>query len=115
MQRFDGSFPSSFIRLPSSLRTPTGELAPLFQHAKRAPRGGHQQSVSARNQALDVASIGMGMAARHIMLLADLENAIDGVGHHGVVIVSGMAQLLTEIPFANENDADAGNLLKDSR
>ena len=53
--------------------------------------------------------VGVGMAAGHVVLLADFQNVIDGLGHHRVLVISRMAQLLAQIAFADQHDADAGH------
>src|SRR5713226_2226564 len=56
----------------------------------------------------------MGMAAGHVVLLAYLENRVDGIGDDRVVVISGMAQLLAQVPFTDEDNADPGHLLQNS-
>src|SRR5687768_6944982 len=70
------------------------KLAALFQHSEGSGRRWHQETVSARDQALDVASIGVRMSARHVVLFANLENVVDRISHHRMLIVSRVAQLL---------------------
>jgi hypothetical protein len=57
----------------------------------------------------------MRVAARHVVLLADLENAIDGFGDDGMLVISRVTQLLTEVAFADQDDADTGNFFQNSR
>src|SRR6267142_3362383 len=73
------------------LLIPAGELAPLIQDAEGARRGRHEKSIAARDQALDVVRIGMRMAARHVVLFADRQNAVDLLGYDWVFIVARMA------------------------
>src|SRR5437867_9059639 len=49
-----------------------GELAPLLEHSERPRRARHQEAVAARDQALDVLRVRMRVAARHVVVLADL-------------------------------------------
>jgi hypothetical protein len=51
------------------------------------------------------------MATRDVVFLTNLKNAVNGIGHHGVFVVSGVAKLLAQVPFANQDHADAGHLL----
>src|SRR5258705_4450791 len=89
-----------------------GELAPLLEHPERPRRARHQEAVAARDQALDVLRVRMWVAARHVVVLADLENAIDRLGHHRMLILARVAELLAEIPFPDQHHADARNLLE---
>ena len=96
-------------------RCATMDNRPLFQDREGARRGGHQQAISARNQAFDIARVRVRMTAGHVMLFADFENAAYGIGHDGMLIISRMAELLAQIAFADQDNADAGNLFEDSR
>jgi hypothetical protein len=77
------------------------QLAPLFQDAKRARRTRHQEAIAAGDQALDVTRIRMRMAARDMVFLTDIQNAVDSVRYHGVFVFSGMAQLLAQVALAD--------------
>src|SRR5262245_3380076 len=57
----------------------------------------------------------MGMATWHIVFLTDLQNALDGLGHHGVFVLSGVAELLAQVPLTDQHYADASHLLQDLR
>src|ERR1044071_8804942 len=65
-----------------------GELSSLVEDAERARRGGHQEAIAAGDQAFDVVRIGVRMAAGHIVLFADCQDALDFLGHHRMVIVA---------------------------
>ena len=62
--------------------------------------------MSASNQMV----ICMFYIATYMRHTPNLENAIDGVGHHGVVVVSRVAELLAQVPLADQDHADAGHL-----
>ena len=85
------------------------QLASLFQHAERARRGRHQESVAACDQTLDIFRVGMGVTAGHVVFFADRENAIDLLGDNRMFVISRVAQLLAQIAFADQHDADAGH------
>src|SRR5262249_56311412 len=85
----------------------TGELAPLLEDAERPRRARHQEAIAARDQALDVLRVRMRVAARHVVVLADLQNAIDRLGDYGMLVLARMAELLTEISFPDQDHADA--------
>src|ERR1700752_4157285 len=44
----------------------SGKLAPLIEHSERSGRRRHQETVTARYQALDIFSVGVGMAAGNV-------------------------------------------------
>src|SRR3989454_5732327 len=94
---------------------PAGELASLLEDAERARGARHEEPVAARDQALDVFPVRVRVAARDVVVLADLENAVDGFGHHGVLVLPGGSELLAQVPFPDQHDADAADLLEDPR
>src|SRR5437867_8419477 len=100
---------------PSPALRPARELASLLEHAERSRRARHEEPVAARDQALDVLRVRVRVAARDVVVLADLENAVDGFGHHGVLVLPGVSELLAQIPFPDQHDADAADLLEDPR
>ena len=55
------------------------------------------------------------MTAGYIVLFADLKNAIDRLGDHRMIVVARMAELLTQIAFADQYDADAGDFFQHAR
>jgi hypothetical protein len=57
--------------------SPTRQLAPLLKDREGARRARHQETVAAGDQALDIAGIRVGMAARDVVLLTNFENAIN--------------------------------------
>src|SRR6185503_20766648 len=67
------------------------QIASLIQDAEGARRGGHEKSVAARHEALDVVPVRMRVTAGDFVFLADRENAIDLLGDNRVLVVSGMA------------------------
>jgi hypothetical protein len=54
------------------------------------------------------------MATRDVVFLTNLENAVDGVGHHGVFVVPGVAKFLAQVSLADQDHADAGHRLQDT-
>src|SRR6266508_2462714 len=54
------------------------------------------------------------MAAGYVVLLADLENIINGISHHRVLVFTRMPELLAQIAFSNQDDADTGHFLENS-
>src|SRR6266850_5803464 len=124
-RRFSSSRPSGrlafaftfvgFARRPISALDPAGELPSLLEHRERPRRARHQEPVAARDQALDVLRVRMRVAAGHVVVLADLQNAIDGLGHHGVLVLARVPELLAEIPFPDQDDADPLHLREDLR
>src|SRR5262245_47966105 len=101
--------------LPWASLRPARELASLLQHAERARGARHEEAVAARDQALDVRPVRMGMAARDVVVLADLENAVDGLGHHRVLVLARVAELLAQVALADQHHADALHLLENAR
>src|SRR3989442_12008972 len=91
---------------------PARELASLIEHAERARGARHEEPVAARDQALDVPRVRVRMAARHVVVLADLENAVDRLGHHRVLVLARVAELLAQVSFADQHHADALDLLE---
>src|SRR5580765_2276991 len=81
----------SVVELRERLLIPAGELAPLIQDAEGARRGRHKKSIAVRDQTLDVVRVGMRMAARHVVLFADRQNAVDLLGYDGVFVVARVA------------------------
>jgi hypothetical protein len=106
--RFDDTF---CCRGTDAILAPAGEFAPLIEDAERARRGRHQKSVAACHQPLDVVGVRMWMATGHIVFLAGLENFVDRFGYDGVLVISRMTQLLAQVAFADQDDADPGHLL----
>src|ERR1700694_1620325 len=82
-------------------RLPSGELSALLQHRERARRARHQEAVALGDQALDVLGVGVGVAAGDVVVLADLEDAVDGLGHDWVLVLAGVAELLAEVALAD--------------
>src|SRR2546429_6174462 len=103
------------FRCMASHSDPAGELAPLLEHPERSRRARHQEAIAARDQALDVLGVRMRVAAWHVVVLADLENAVDGLGYHGVLVLARVAELLAQIPFPDQHHADALHLLENLR
>src|SRR5262249_39439108 len=54
----------------------------------------------------------MWMTAGNIVCLTDLENSIDGFGDDRMLIVPRMAEVLAQIAFADQDDADPGHLFQ---
>src|SRR5882724_10970239 len=100
---------------PSPALRPARELAPLLEHAERARGARHEEPVAARDQALDVLGVRVRMAARHAVVLADLENAVDRFGHHRVLVLARVAELLAQVSFTDQHHADALDPLEDAR
>src|SRR5262249_44585539 len=98
----------------ASLR-PARELASLVQHAERARGARHEEAVATSDQALDVLRVRVRMAARHVVVLADLEDAVDGLGHHRVLVLARVAELLAQVPLTDQHHADSLHLLEDAR
>src|SRR5262245_66265344 len=54
------------------------------------------------------------MAARNLVLFTDLENGIDRVGNHRMIVIPGMTQLLAQIPLADQHHTDSRHFLENS-
>src|SRR4029453_11439408 len=63
--------------LPLASLRPAPQLAPLLQHAQPHRGAPHEEPVAARDQALDVLRVRVRVAARDVVVLADLEDAVD--------------------------------------
>src|SRR5574341_483722 len=94
--------------------TPPCQLAPLFEYREGAWGTRHEEAIATGDQALDVARIRVGMAARDVVLLTNRQNTVDGLGHHGVLILSGVAEFLTQVTLADQDHADARDFLQDA-
>ena len=57
----------------------------------------------------------MRVTTGYVVFFADLKNVIDRFGDHRMLIVARMAELLTQIAFADQYDADAGNFFQNAR
>src|SRR5690348_2488690 len=57
----------------------------------------------------------MGMAAGDVVLFADRKNTIDFFGHYGMLVIARVPELLAQITFADQHDADAGHFFQDAR
>src|SRR6266568_4915044 len=85
------------------------QLATLLEHREGARRARHEEAVATGDQALEVARVRVGMAARDVVLLTNRENTVDGLGHHGVLVFSGVAELLAQVTLADQDHANAGH------
>src|SRR5690349_20984379 len=54
----------------------------------------------------------MRVSARDIVLFANRENLVDCRSHSRMLVLPREAEVLREIPLANDHDADPGNLLE---
>ena len=68
---------------------PSGELPSLIEHCERARSARHHEAVAVLDQPLDIFSVRMLMAADDVVLLADLEDAVDRVGDDRMIVVPG--------------------------
>jgi hypothetical protein len=55
------------------------------------------------------------VAAGHVMLLADRENFIDRRGNRRMLVLPRIAQILLQITFTDQHDADAFDLFQHPR
>ena len=87
----------------------------MVKHAEGARRRGHEKSIAVRYQALDVFPVGVRMAAGNVVFFADRQNAINLLGHDRMFVVARMTELLAQVAFADQDDADAGNFFQNAR
>src|SRR5438876_4289199 len=57
----------------------------------------------------------MRMTAGNIVFFTYSQDIVDCFRNHRMLVVSGMTQFLTQIPFSNKDNADSGYFLQDPR
>src|SRR5947207_4692334 len=94
---------------------PSGNLPARLEPRERARGRRHQEPVTLVNDALRVLDVNVRMSADDAMLGAD---AADG-GHRfddgGMIVLTRKPEVLREVAFADEHDADARHALQDAR
>src|SRR5436309_3515600 len=85
----------------------SGELEAFVERRIAAHRRSHQETVAFAEHALHVAGVDVRMADHDIVLLAGVDHPLHPFEHLRVLILPGIAELLGEVAFANENGADA--------
>ena len=54
------------------------------------------------------------MAAGNVVLFTDSENGVDRIGDNRMIVIPGMAQLLAQITFTDQHDADSRHFFENS-
>ena len=54
------------------------------------------------------------MAAGDVVFLANFENGVDRVGNNRVIVIPGISQLLAQVAFADQHDADPRHFFENS-
>src|SRR5262249_34964502 len=94
---------------------PPGELEPLLQRGGTAYRRGHQEAVALGQDALHIIGIHVWVTNNDVVPLAGLDHPRHPFEHLGMLVLPWIAELLREIALANQDRADAGDLLQDGR
>src|SRR5579875_4060616 len=107
-----GGLPGCFQASGTPPRSaPAGELPALVQRGVAAACSRHQEAEPFIEQPFDVVRIDVRMAYRDIVFLAGLHHLPDRLQDRRMLVLTRMAQFLAEVALANEDHADAGDLL----
>src|SRR2546422_343094 len=94
---------------------PSGNLPAGLESRERPRRRGHQEFVTLVNHSLRVLRVDMRMTARDAVLVADASDGGHRLDDGGMVVLARVAEVLREITFADQHDADARHLFQDAR
>src|SRR5580704_18244074 len=77
-------------------------------------RRAHQEAIAFLDDTLDIALLDMRMADHDIVLLASVDDAFHPFQHDLVLVLARIAELLRQVAFADQDAADARNVLEHS-
>src|SRR5215467_11529855 len=101
---------------PPVMENPSASLrqrAALVERREAAARRGHQEGVALAEDALDVGRVDVRVADRDLALLAGVDDVLHRVEHLRMLVLAREAELLAQIAFADQDQADAGYLGED--
>ncbi len=91
----------------------SSELQALVECRVAAHWSGHQEAIALAEDALDIVGIDVGMADDDVVLLAGIDHPLHPFEHLGMLVLARQAELLGEVAFADQDGADARDLLED--
>src|SRR4029077_19658948 len=94
---------------------PSGNLPARVESGTRADRCRHQEFVALVDHSLRILGVDVRMPARDAMFAADPSDGSHRLDDGGVIVVARVAEVLREVAFTDQHDADARHVVKDAR